>query len=155
MAWNKWPCLSPGWNHFPDISGVTAGDRSWLRGGMMTLPPSAFAPNGINPSLWLRVQLWRGGQTDWPSENHQIWTPPQHRLPIPGLACGRPGTWQLQLIDGCPEDHAGKNSEVTPQSVTKRVSRSISGIRHGREGLERRHHECLFLCHPADHLVQP
>lgn len=60
----------------------------------MTLPHSALAPMGINPSPWLGVQLWRGGQTDWPLENQQMWTHGDIFLPaLAQTTYPRAGTW--------------------------------------------------------------
>lgn len=74
----------------------------------------------------------------WPLGNQQIWTSPRHRRPRPGLAHGRPGTWQLQLTRSCPEDHAGKSAEGTPQFRQKecrdRSEASATGARARRGG---------------------
>lgn len=81
------------------------------------------------------VERWADS---WPLGNQQIWTSPRHRRPRPGLAHGRPGTWQRQLTRGCPEDHAGKNAEGTPQFRQKerrdRSEASATGARARRGG---------------------
>lgn len=81
------------------------------------------------------VERWADS---WPLGNQQIWTSPRHRRPRPGLAHGRPGTWQLQLTRSCPEDHAGKNAEGTPQFRQKecrdRSEASATGARARRGG---------------------
>lgn len=81
------------------------------------------------------VERWADS---WPLGNQQIWTSPRHRRPRPGLAHGRPGTWQRQLTRGCPEDHAGKSAEGTPQFRQKesrdRSEASATGARARRGG---------------------